>query len=399
MFTPAKIILKTTPDKEEPNLIQKITNCTDRPLEPSIEQRGEYWVLFNYVLASKRYKCYESITYTTQGDYTFLDNIIPLVERWKGPISLALHAPGYDFLNTLSSIAYLRNCLKSSHLVKKFVTFHIFFPTNHIPLYSSFKDHEFFLKNMYEDDIDCYKIAPYAKDDYKSLYKTKEKLIYPINVARNIARTNAQTHFVLASDIELYPSLNLIPKFLRMVQRQKQLFEDRQPKVFVLPVFEVLLNESVPNNKTVLQTMVKERKAFYFHKRICAPCHSIPNETKWINTNETKNLNVFTKTKREGFYRKWEAFYIGTHEEPLFDERLSWEGQSNKMSQAYAMCLMNYDYVVLDNAFLAHKPGIKKHRIQKYRYSSFIAKTRTIIKDYIKPQLQHVYGDNERCIL
>jgi hypothetical protein len=27
-------------------------------------------------------KCYETITYTTHADYTFLDNLIPLLERW-----------------------------------------------------------------------------------------------------------------------------------------------------------------------------------------------------------------------------------------------------------------------------------------------------------------------------
>lgn len=28
--------------------------------------------------------------------------------------------------------------------------------------------------------------------------------------------------------------------------------------------------------------------------------------------------------------------------------------------QAFAMCLLDYDFMVLDNAFLVHKPGIKR---------------------------------------
>ncbi|KAF5288042.1 hypothetical protein FQA39_LY15538, partial [Lamprigera yunnana] len=190
------------------------------------------------------------------------------------------------------------------------------------------------VKNFYRDSVaDCNKNSPYENVSNKTLYKTKFNLIYPINVARNIARTKAQTHFVLASDIELYPSINLIPKFLRMIWQQRQVFEDKLQKVFVLPVFEVLENESVPVDKTMLQYMVKTERAFYFHKHICSPCHSIPNETQWLQLKEANELNVFAVTKRHGIHNKWEAFYIGTHENPLFDERLSWEGQSNKMTQ------------------------------------------------------------------
>lgn len=111
--------------------VLEITKCKDVNLTPSIKQRGNYWVLYNYVLAEDSFHCYETITYTTQGDYTFLDNLIPLVERWKGPISVALYAPGEDFHPTIDSVIYLRNC--ETDLIRKYVTFHIFFETSHTP--------------------------------------------------------------------------------------------------------------------------------------------------------------------------------------------------------------------------------------------------------------------------
>ena len=43
--------------------------------------RGKYWVLYNYIRAAKHYNCNETITYTTHGDFTFLDNLEPLLER------------------------------------------------------------------------------------------------------------------------------------------------------------------------------------------------------------------------------------------------------------------------------------------------------------------------------
>jgi len=77
-------------------------------------------------------------------------------------------------------------------------------------------------------------------------------LRYPINVLRNVARSNAETYYVLASDIELYPSVNLTHLFLDMMQKRRLLRNKRRMIVFVLPVFEVLASETVPTTKTQL---------------------------------------------------------------------------------------------------------------------------------------------------
>lgn len=113
------------------NKVREVTKCLDKPLIHKIQQRGDYWVLYNYVMADRRHKCHETITYTTHADYSFLDNLVPLLERWKGPVSISLHAPGSDFAATLDSIAYLRDC--TSPLVREFVTFHVYFSTKHVP--------------------------------------------------------------------------------------------------------------------------------------------------------------------------------------------------------------------------------------------------------------------------
>lgn len=54
------------------------------------------------------------------------------------------------------------------------------------------------------------------------MYSTKNKLFYPVNVGRNVARDAALTHFILASDIELYPSINLVGDFLKMIERNEE---------------------------------------------------------------------------------------------------------------------------------------------------------------------------------
>jgi N-acetyllactosaminide beta-1,3-N-acetylglucosaminyltransferase len=37
--------------------------------------------------------------------------------------------------------------------------------------------------------------------------------------------------------------------------------------------------------------------------------------------------------RREFPYHRWEPIYIGTNEEPLYSEQLTWEGQQDKMTQ------------------------------------------------------------------
>ena len=71
--------------------------------------RSEFWVLYNYIRAAREFNCNETITYTTHGDFTFLDNLEPLLERWQGPISVAVYSPGSDLDDTIDAILYFRS--------------------------------------------------------------------------------------------------------------------------------------------------------------------------------------------------------------------------------------------------------------------------------------------------
>jgi N-acetyllactosaminide beta-1,3-N-acetylglucosaminyltransferase len=70
-------------------------------------------------------------------------------------------------------------------------------------------------------------------------------------------------------------------------------------------------------------------------------------------------FQLFTIARREGIFQRWEPIYVGTKKEPFFDERLTWDGLQDKMSQALEMCLIGYRFVVLDSAFLVHRPGVR----------------------------------------
>ncbi|CAH2100122.1 unnamed protein product [Euphydryas editha] len=62
--------------------LRTLLACNDKDMLPQTLQRGEYWVLKNFVRADHGFiQCHESITYTTHAGFEFLDNVQPLVER------------------------------------------------------------------------------------------------------------------------------------------------------------------------------------------------------------------------------------------------------------------------------------------------------------------------------
>jgi hypothetical protein len=102
------------------------------------------------------------------------------------------------------------------------------------------------------------------------MYKSERKLLYPVNVGRNVARESAPTHYILASDIELYPSPDLPVKFLEMIRRSDQPALLRpNPKVFVLSIFEVDEKSQPPANKTVLVNATCHFFFFFFFLEYC----------------------------------------------------------------------------------------------------------------------------------
>lgn len=106
-------------------------------------------------------------------------------------------------------------------------------------------------------------------------------------------------------------------------------------------------------------------------------------------------MRVFASVKRRGGFDHWEPLYIGTNNEPLYDERLNWEGKSDKMTQAYIMCLQDYNFNVLSNAFLVHRPGIKS--VKEAARKSLEKINNDLIKQTILPEIEVFYGTRKGC--
>ncbi|XP_022649197.1 beta-1,4-glucuronyltransferase 1-like isoform X2 [Varroa jacobsoni] len=313
-----------------------------------LEHRGSFIILGDYVKANgEQPEFNQSITYTTQATHEFLfPHVEELCKRWEGPVSISVYAPGSDLAIVNRKIAHL---LKCAPCVANHVTFHVVYHRSHVPPNIPTDPKQY----VQSQDVNCTNLQPHDTGNYRK----DANLTYPINVLRNAARLRAQTKYVLASDIELYPSANIISRFIQMVSN------DSAPRsVYTLPIFEIEKGYPVPREKRELQDLYKQKQAIFFHRFVCDQCQNFPLRDRWINTtpNNASMLSVFVTTKRRRDRSSWEPIYIGTNDEPLYAEELSWEGKRDKMSQMFELCLIDYDFKVLNDAFLCHAPGIKK---------------------------------------
>lgn len=53
--------------------------------------------------------------------------------------------------------------------------------------------------------------------------------------------------------------------------------------------------------------------------------------------------------------------------------------------------------MVLDNAFLVHKPGIKVKKVQNLKYKNVTDKSTKLLKYHASVELKKIYGNNPKC--
>ncbi len=62
------------------------------------------------------------------------------------------------------------------------------------------------------------------------------------------------------------------------------------------------------------------------------------------------------------------------------------------------MCVLNYDFMILDNGFLVHRPGVKLPRRNKIR-DAIAWKQSNFIQSKILNELEILYGKRSECTL
>jgi N-acetyllactosaminide beta-1,3-N-acetylglucosaminyltransferase len=117
-------------------------------------------------------------------------------------------------------------------------------------------------------NFDCSQSFNDIVDKFSARFRSDHSLPYPINVVRNVARINAQTNYIFASDIELYPSVGIVSAFFELLDREKRglvpLVSNSNPHVYIIPIFEVKAGFDPPLNKSELRTLIKSGNYLFY---------------------------------------------------------------------------------------------------------------------------------------
>ncbi|XP_060531016.1 beta-1,4-glucuronyltransferase 1-like [Cylas formicarius] len=310
---------------------------------PEIGRAGPYRIIHN-VTEAWHFDGVPMVTYASHVTANFAYYIPELLRYWDGLVSLSAFVPDLDVAMFLEQINQYCYCVPGMARVSIHLIYHKGIPMSKKDVYFTRPD-------------DCL-IQDSSK--IKTHRDFDDTVVYPVNVCRNVARNSSLTKFVMVSDIQLMPSKDLARRFLQMVDKYHK---NNTGEVFVVPIFEVEETERVPRTKNELIRLLADRKAVYFHGMVCEHCQKFPAIEKWVMSDSGKTIKPFYTVKRRFPYHRWEPIFIGTNAEPLYNEKLSWDGLQDKMPQSLEMCLRDYDYTVLDGCFLVHWPGMKKTKI------------------------------------
>ena len=66
----------------------------------------------------------------------------------------------------------------------------------------------------------------------------------------------------------------------------------------------------------------------------------------------------------------------------------------------YELCLLDYDFLILNTPFLVHRPGIKtKEMHDQNENKDMVAKQNKFIKDVVLSELVTIHGHRKECSL
>lgn len=185
---------------------------------------------------------------------------------------------------------------------------------------------------------------------------------YPINRLRNIALNNVLTPYVFLSDIDFLPSINLYEYLKRSISdlSTHQGKDPLEQRALVIPAFENLQYKfDFPLSKAELLKQINLGSISMFREQIWPQGHAPTQYGKW---------KVSTKPYKVDWKPEYEPFIVTSKNVPRFDERFVGFGW-NKVEHIMLLAALNYEFLVLPEAFVIHKFHSASYDIMKHRES------------------------------
>ncbi|XP_028565332.1 beta-1,4-glucuronyltransferase 1 [Podarcis muralis] len=309
----------------------------------ALDASGQYRVYRDMVRGSwegERSPDVVLVTHTSLGN---LHHAQRLAERWRGPMSVALFAPGAAEVRLATALVYALAALCAP--VRQLVRLHLVCHADQAASFPELPDRGEFSRLQACGDVFA-KLARVAAGR-RNYALDAANASYPNNLLRNVARGAVGGHWMLAVDMDMVPSEGLREDFLALPGTAAE----ETPGVFVVPAFEIRHTRRIPGTKTELLQLYQVGEIRPFYEELCPRCQAPTNYSHWLNLPVGGPLRVAYEVE---WRDPWEPFYIGASSVPPYDERFKQYG-FNRISQACELHVAGYRFSVLSNAFLVHK--------------------------------------------
>ena len=238
--------------------------------------------------------------------------ILETVKNWSGPFSIAIFTPHYDYHISLKYIEYLRYCFPK---VREQFSFHICFPHNH-----TIRENKH-LHSIHVEDMACDQprdVLQHFLAEGKRDTMPTERIKYPQNLLRNLAKQGCQTEFTFVPDIDMIPNPGMdleLEEFLSSAKVKKCV-----KCIFVVPNYEIHSNvTTMPRTKDELTKLYMEGLARPFHEEVYDNNQKASNLSRWIKIPTKEHMGVAYYVKKYVFL--YEPIYVARANIPPFDER------------------------------------------------------------------------------
>lgn len=293
------------------------------------------------------------VTLGLHGTVDVLFNLIDIADKWSGPISIAIFAPGLDSSFYDDAIDGLRMCWRG---VRQRVSFHLVYPTA-------------FPGNVSDTGSFVYMSCRGVVVRLKKAVSSHKGTTYPHNIMRNVAHKGTLTDFVLHIDgsIALTPGLH---NSIKLHMKDRDFKETGSSllnlkRAFVIPVFELeAFIDPIGTKDALLQTLA-DGSARPLFQESCRKCQGNINFSLWMKL-KSKAASPYIVQYKSG----WEPFYVVSRNSPKYDEKFTAYGY-DRLKHACELNAEGYTFEVLPSSFLTMKRFRTKARLKNSEYRRF----------------------------
>ncbi|KAK8731229.1 hypothetical protein OTU49_007496 [Cherax quadricarinatus] len=311
--------------------------------------------------ARRRYKTHDHVF--TGPQYTRLTRASPVclatqtsVDRlfwltqvaryWRAPMSVAVFTPDVEYAIARAYLTYLVTCFP---FLGEKVSFHFTYPREHLP-----KDLPLTIEHL-EDKCDqpLAVLKRLLKQRSSKMLSWRERMPYPQNIVRNVARKNCATEWVFLADVDIIPIPGLSDRLATFLVSNTA--TKCKKCAFVVPTYEVDERSPLPHNRSTLLHLAGKGRARPFHQKVFVHNQHATNFSRWEareleQPSEGRVTVSHDVTNFEFFY---EPFYVARDDVPPHDERFLGYGFTRN-TQVYEMHVSGYTFHVLSPIFTLH---------------------------------------------